>query len=198
MGYFDPPAGQPFRQLSWNDVNTKEAQQLAYQAAVEGIVLLKNDGILPLDGSTTKVAIIGPWANATVQMQGNYFGPAPFLISPYQGAQNAGYETTYALGTGINSTSDSGFAEALAAAQDADLVIYAGGIDNTVEAEFVPDRLSIAWPGNQLELVAQLEGLGKPLVVLQFGGGQVDDTPLKNSTSVRCVQIQQYPSTQRQ
>lgn len=113
LGYLDSPADQPFRQLDWNDVNTEEAQELAYQAAVEGVVLLKDDSILPLDGSTTKVAIIGPWANATVQMQGKSSGPAPFLISPYQDAQNAGYETTCALGTGINSTSDSGFAEAL-------------------------------------------------------------------------------------
>lgn len=198
LGYFDPPAEQPYRQLGWNDVNTEEAQKLAYRAAAEGIVLLKNDGLLPLDASITKVAVIGPWANATAMMQGNYKGPAPFLVSPYDAAQTAGYETSYALGTDVNSTSRSGFDEALAAAQDADLVVYAGGIANRIIEGETLDRTSIAWPGNQLELIDELAELGKPLVVLQFGGGQVDDTLIKESDSVRRLRsIMSLPELQQ-
>ncbi|KAG5715415.1 putative exo-1,4-beta-xylosidase bxlB, partial [Termitomyces sp. T112] len=132
LGYFDPPDVQPYRQLDWSDVNSPNAQQLAYQAAVEGIVLLKNDGTLPLDTSIKKLALIGPFANATTQMQGNYQGIAPFLISPLQGAMNAGYQATFVAGTTISDTSTAGFAAAVAAAQSADAVIFAGGIDGTV------------------------------------------------------------------
>ncbi len=62
-------------------------------------------------------------------------------------------------------------------------MIFAGGLDETVEREEI-DRLNVTWPGNQLELVAELEKVGKPLVVAQFGGGQLDDTALKNSKAV--------------
>lgn len=175
---------QPYRQLGWSDVNTPSAQALAYQAAVEGIVLVKNDGTLPLKSHIKNIAFIGPWANATTQMQGNYEGVAPFLISPVQGAINAGFKATYTEGTNMTGTSTDGFAAALAAARAADAIVYAGGIDDTVEAEG-NDRTNITWPGVQLDLVAQLAELKKPLVVVQFGGGQVDGTALKNSKQVR-------------
>lgn len=87
LGYFDPASKQPFRQLAWSDVNTKPAQQLAYTAALEGLVLLKNDGTLPFKKNIKKIALVGPWSNATTLMQGNYFGVAPYLVSPLLGAQ---------------------------------------------------------------------------------------------------------------
>lgn len=174
---------QPYRQLDWSDVNTPAAQALALKAASEGIVLLKNDGTLPFKKSITKLAFIGPWANATTKMQGNYEGIAPFLVSPMQGASNAGFGVTFALGTSISGTDTSGFAEALAAGKAADAIVFAGGIDDTVEAEG-NDRINITWPGVQLDLVSQLSSLGKPLVVMQFGGGQVDDTEIKNNAKV--------------
>ncbi|KAJ7432351.1 glycoside hydrolase family 3 protein [Mycena latifolia] len=192
LGYFDPAASQPYRQLGWADVNTPNAQALAYQIAVEGVVLLKNDGTLPLSASVKKLAFIGPYANATTQMQGNYQGIAPFLISPFEAAQTAGFSATLTPGTAINSTATSGFAAAIAAAQAADVVVYAGGIDDSIEAE-AHDRNTITWPGNQLDLIAQLAGLGKPLVVMQFGGGQVDDVALKNNTKVNAILWGGYP-----
>ncbi|KAJ7679948.1 beta-xylosidase [Mycena rosella] len=192
LGYFDPAASQPYRQLGWTDVNTQDAQNLAYQSAVEGIVLLKNDGTLPLSKSVKKLAFVGPWANATTQMQGNYAGIAPFLISPFAAAQAAGFSATLTQGTDIDSTDTSGFAAALAAAQAADAIVYAGGIDVSIEAEEM-DRETITWPGNQLDLIAQLAGLGKPLVVMQFGGGQVDDAALKNNSKVNAILWGGYP-----
>ncbi|EEB94859.1 hypothetical protein MPER_06263 [Moniliophthora perniciosa FA553] len=107
LGYFDPADQQPYRSLSWDDINTEPAQQLAYQAAVEGIVLLKNNGVLPLVSSATKVAVVGPMANATRQMQSNYNGPAPFLISPQQAFEDAGFDVTFTNGTSLNSSEGS-------------------------------------------------------------------------------------------
>ena len=177
LGYFDNPANQPYRALGWSDVNTESSQHLAYTAAVSGIVLLKNDGILPITSKDKKIALIGPWANATTQMQGNYAGVAPFLHSPLYAAQQLGLDVSYALGTEISSTDTSGFAAALAAGNGSDIIIFAGGIDNSIEAEG-KDRSTIIWPGNQLDLLSQLVALGKPVVVLQMGGGQVDDSSL--------------------
>lgn len=192
LGYFDPPASQPFRQLAWTDVNTPGAQALAHRAAVEGLVLLKNDGFLPISSKGKKLAIIGPYVNATRDMQGNYFGTAPFIVTPFQGAVDAGFQVQSSSGTNINGTSDAGFEEAINIAQAADIVIFAGGLDNTIERE-ARDRVTVAWTGNQLDLIKQLASVGKPIVVVQFGGGQVDDTELLSNDAVRAIIWAGYP-----
>lgn len=183
-----------YRQLNWNDVVETNSWNISYEAAVEGVVLLKNDGLLPLDTkSISSLALIGPWANATTQLQGNYYGKAPYLISPLEAARSSGLTVNFANGTNtVGSMSTSGFAAALAAAHKSDVIVFAGGIDNTIEAEGM-DRENITWPGVQLELISQLAQLGKPLVVLQMGGGQVDDTEIKNNCNVNAILWGGYP-----
>jgi beta-D-xylosidase 4 len=190
VGYFNPPAG--YSTLGWADVNTTKAQSLAYQAAVEGMTLFKNDGTLPLSSSLSNIAVIGPWANATDQMQGNYAGTAPFLVSPLSVFQSKWSSVQFAQGTLIDTTSTDNFSAAVDAAKAADYILYLGGIDNTIESEGF-DRTSIAWPGNQLDLISQLSALGKPLVVVQFGGGQIDDSSLLSNANVNAILWAGYP-----
>jgi xylan 1,4-beta-xylosidase len=191
LGWFDSASSQPYRVIDWSDVSTPAAEQLALQIAVEGVVLLKNDNktILPLSTGVKTVALIGPWANATTQMQGNYQGVAPYLISPLLGTEQ---HVLYVEGTAINTTSTTGFTAAISAAKAADVIIYAGGIDSSIESEG-HDHNSIAWPGNQLDLIQQLSDVGKPLVVLQFSGGQVDDTNILSNENVNAVLWGGYP-----
>ncbi|KAG8216209.1 glycoside hydrolase superfamily [Butyriboletus roseoflavus] len=165
LGYFDPIEWQPYRTYNWNKVNTPEAQQLAYQAAVKGIVLLKNDGTLPLASSVKNIAFIGPWADATFKCRAT---------------KRVSYPTSSALSWERCAT-DTTSPTCSQPQQEADAVSYAGGIDLTIEAEY-NDRLDITWPGNQLELIAELQAVGNPLVVAQSGGGQLDDTMLKANT----------------
>jgi len=85
VGWFDPPEIQAYRQLTKDDVDTTYARQLSLKSAQESIVLLKNNNSLPLhieqlSGKT--IALIGPTVNATILMQGDYYGQAPFLIDP--------------------------------------------------------------------------------------------------------------------
>ncbi|KAF7312125.1 putative exo-1,4-beta-xylosidase bxlB [Mycena indigotica] len=193
LGYFDPPSAQPYRHLTWDDVNTAHAQQLAYQIAADGLVLLKNDGTLPISQNIKTLALIGPWASATTQMQSNYAGPAPFLTSLLAAAEGLGRFTVVSEpGAGVNTNDASGFAAAVSAALSADIVVYAGGLDNSCEAEG-SDRTTVTWPGNQLDLIAQLATIGKPLVILQFGGGQVDDIDLKNNPNISAIIWTGYP-----
>jgi beta-D-xylosidase 4 len=190
QGYFDGN-GSMYRDLTWDDVLKTDAWNISYEAAVEGIVLLKNDDTLPLKGNSS-VALIGPYANATDQMLGNYFTTAPYTISPLGAFKASGRTVNYALGTGISSNNETFFDEALAAARKSDVIVFAGGIDNTVESEAL-DRENITWPGNQLDLIDRLSKLGKPVVVLQMGGGQVDSTVLKENDNVNSIIWGGYP-----
>ncbi|KAM0451191.1 hypothetical protein ACHAPV_010107 [Trichoderma viride] len=190
VGYFDQPS--EYKSLSWANVNTTQNQGLAHDAATEGMTLLKNDGTLPLSRTLSNVAVIGPWANVTTQMQGNYAGTAPFLVNPLDVFQQKWGNVKYAQGTAINSQDTSGFSAALSAASSSDVIVYLGGIDITVENEGF-DRGSIVWPGNQLDLISQLANLGKPLVIVQFGGGQIDDSSLLSNSNVRSILWAGYP-----
>ncbi|KAF2101052.1 glycoside hydrolase family 3 protein [Rhizodiscina lignyota] len=190
-GFFDGPDA-PYRDLTWNDVLKTDAWNISYEAAVEGMTLLKNDGTLPLSKKIKSVALIGPWSNATTDLQGNYFGPAPYLISPLEAFSKSGLKINYELGTTINSLSTVNFTKAINAAKKSDAIIFAGGINNEIEAEGA-DRFNVSWPGNQLDLISQLGKLGKPLVVLQFGGGQVDSTSIKNNKKVNSILWAGYP-----
>ena len=76
LGFFDgDPRELPFGNLGPSDVCTSSNQELAREAARQGIVLLKNSGALPLSASSIKsMAVIGPNANASFTMIGNYEG----------------------------------------------------------------------------------------------------------------------------
>ena len=87
LGYFDPAEQQPYRQITKDAVNTPVARQLALEAAEQGIVLLKNTNkALPLNINqleNKRIALIGPAANQSRMLPGNYNGKAPFLIDPF-------------------------------------------------------------------------------------------------------------------
>jgi beta-D-xylosidase 4 len=192
LGLFNPKDSQPLRSLAWKDVNTARAQQLAYDAAVAGSVLIKNDGTLPLNKTANKrYAFIGPWVEATNQMQGIYSGPAPFLVSPRAAADKLGINLSFNLGSQINAN-DSSFDAAVTAARNADVIVYMGGIDSSIERES-NDRRSLAWPDSQARLLRTLAGIGKPVVVVQFGGGQLDDTEWLASQNIRSILWGGYP-----
>lgn len=196
LGYFDPAGSQPYRSLGWDDVGTPEAQQLAYTAAVEGTVLLKNDnGTLPLDDlAGRKVAVIGDWAAATAQLQGNYHGVAPFLRSPLAAAQQLlGNESVlYSAGPGYQDPTTNSWDPIWEAAGAADAILYFGGIDEDTEAEG-NDRVSIGWSGPQLDVIGELALLGKPLVVVAMGGGQLDSSPVAGNPGVGALLWGGYP-----
>ncbi|OTA68576.1 glycoside hydrolase family 3 protein [Hypoxylon sp. EC38] len=194
-GYFDPADATPYRSLAWKDVNTPETQALAVRSAAEGIVLKKNDGILPLKvDNATSIALIGFWADGSnLAMLGGYAGAPPFIRGPLQAAQKLGFRTANANGPIKQNASDTDTwtEAALEAANKSDIVIYFGGNDMTVEAEEL-DRFSITWPSAQLSLIEKLSQLGKPFIVVELGD-QNDDSPLLKNDNISAIVWAGFP-----
>ena len=195
-GYFDPANDQPYRNYGPAVINSTAIRQLALRATRESYVLLKNEGrTLPFDSSKTlTVAVIGPNIdNARVQVS-SYEGIPCALSTPLSALRGlSNVKVISAHGVDVNSTNTSGIAAAVQAAQAADVIVYVGGLSQQVEAEG-HDRNTIDLPGQQLNLLMQLEKVGKPLVVVLFGAGGMDISYLKNSSATGAVLWAGYPS----
>lgn len=85
LGMFDPPSASTFGALSMRDVDTPASNDLALRAARESIVLLKNNGLLPLAAGKRRIAIVGPTADLLESIEGNYNGEPSHPITPLDG-----------------------------------------------------------------------------------------------------------------
>ncbi|KAI1342891.1 glycoside hydrolase family 3 protein [Xylariaceae sp. FL0016] len=193
-GYFDSSNSSSYRALAWKDVNTPEAQALAIRSAAEGIVLKKNDGVLPLRKTNTSLALIGFWAgDGNLAMLGGYAGIPPYYHTPVYAAQKLSLKSSNATGPikQTGSSPDTWSAAALEAAGNADIVVYFGGNDMSIESEDL-DRTSIAWPEAQLSLIEKICALGKPCIVVELGD-QNDDSPLLSNANVSAILWAGFP-----
>ena len=196
LGYFDPAANQPYRQYGIERVNTVSTQTLSLRAARESIVLLKNaKSILPLSASAVKsIALIGPNADDPRTQWGSYYGHPCTTSTPLTAlSAMPGMNVTAVKGVDVNTTDKSDMAAAIDAAKAADVIIYVGGINATIEGEG-NDRNTIDLPGLQLPLIQALEALGKPLVVILMNGGGVDVSYLRDSDNTNAILWAGYPS----
>ena len=108
LGMFDPVEMVSYAQTPFSENDTEAHRQLALQAARESMVLLKNDGVLPLKQATKKIAVIGPLADQIEVLQGNYNGSPSRATSALDGIrkQFAGTKVTFAPGTFFLHNSD--------------------------------------------------------------------------------------------
>jgi beta-glucosidase len=89
LGMFDPPSQVPYSDIPYEVVNSAEHRALALQAARESIVLLKNDGLLPLSKEIGSIAVIGPNADDLMTLLGNYNGTPAQAVTPLEGIRRA-------------------------------------------------------------------------------------------------------------
>ncbi len=192
LGLFDPAQDVPYSKYTSKDNDTPQHRQVALDLARESLVLLKDDGILPLKTNGYKrIAVIGPNGNSTSMLHGNYHGSASHPISILSGIKQllgTNVEVTFALGSPI--TSRPGTAawsaqdnattrpvaelrdEALMTASNADIIIYVGGLTPAQEGEGF-DRDSIELPDVQEKLVEALYATGKPMVMVNCSGSAI-------------------------
>jgi beta-glucosidase len=101
LGLFDPPEMVKYAQIPFSENDSVAHRELARKIARETMVLLKNDGSLPLKLSVKKIAVIGPLADSIPALEGNYNGTSSHYVTPLDGIrkQFASSEVTYTPGT---------------------------------------------------------------------------------------------------
>jgi beta-glucosidase len=162
---------------------TTEKREIARRVAEQTLVLLKNNvavpdtiPVLPLSKNVPSVALIGPLADSPSDMLGSWPGAGipsdavTLRAALEQRFQNTKTKFFYAQGTGALSDSDEGFAEAVAAAQKASIVILALGEPAETMTGESTSRTRLDLPGNQEELLETIVRLGKPTILVLFNG----------------------------
>ena len=179
LGLFDDPFKFNNEEREQKALYNPEHRKVARAMAAKSIVLLKNEkGILPLSKSTKTIAFIGPLVKEYKQNMGFWSVELPELdytkeiVSQWDGLQNKVGKNTqllYAKGCDIEGDNKEGFAEAIAVANQADVVILSIGErrDQSGEAK---SRSNLRLPGVQEELVKAIQATGKPVVVLINAG----------------------------
>jgi beta-glucosidase len=101
LGMFDPPGQVPYAQTPDSEIDSAPHRELALKTARESMVLLKNDGVLPLAPSVKKILVVGPLAESTQVLHGNYSGTASHAVTALEGIrkQFAGTQVSYQPGT---------------------------------------------------------------------------------------------------
>ena len=186
LGLFDNPFADPKKVAEVIHIPEHEAATL--EAARKAIVLLKNDGLLPLDASAYKTILAtGPCADDIAPMISRYGPGASPVITPLAGLQNYFgdkaeilhtkgchyFDQRFPLSDVLREDPDekaqAAIDEALKLAEKSDLIIaYLGDTHDTVGES--KSRLSLDLPGHQTRLVRELAKTGKPVVVVLMPG----------------------------
>ena len=189
LGMFDDKT--EYDDIPYTVVACKEHKEVSLKCAQKSMVLLKNNGILPLDESRLQtIAVIGPNSDSQIALEGNYNGTADKYVTFLDGIRKRfDGRVIYAEGCHLYKDKVSGlaksgdrYAEALAAADCADLVVLCVGLDSTIEGEegdtgnefSSGDKNDLRLPECQRILVDKIMQTGKPVIVVCAAGSSVN------------------------
>lgn len=178
--------------IGFDENDSDENAALALEAAERSMVLLKNDGILPLSlDALTSVAVIGPNADSVPCLEGNYNGTSSrntTILSGIREACEGKARVYYAPGCHLFrdrisnlAQADDRLAEAIAAAKHADVSILCLGLDATLEGEEGDtgnefnsgDKPDLELPASQRKLLSSIVAIGKPVIVINASGSAI-------------------------
>lgn len=192
LGMFDETE---YDKIPYTVVECKEHLDTAHRAAAESMVLLKNDGLLPLNKDKIgTIGVIGPNADSRSALVGNYHGTSSRYITVLEAIEDSVSENTrvlYSEGCDLWKENVSGLAdpnkpdrlsEARTVADYSDVVVLVLGLDETLEGEegdtgnqFASgDKIDLNLPLSQRQLLKAVLDCGKPTVVINMAGSAID------------------------
>lgn len=190
LGMFDETE---YDSIPYEVVECKEHIDLSVEAAHKSVVLLKNDGILPLNKERLKtIGVIGPNANSRAALIGNYHGTASRYVTVLEGIQDyVGDDVRVLYSEGCHlfldqveklAKADDRISEAMTVAEHSDLVILCLGLDESLEGEegdtgnayASGDKQDLHLPASQQRLLEIIAGMGVPFIVCMMAGSAMD------------------------
>ena len=190
LGLFD---GSEFDEIPYEVVECKEHVELAVDVARKSAVLLKNDGVLPLQKEKLKtIGVVGPNANSRVPLFGNYYGTSSRYITILEGIQDeVGEDVRVLYSEGCHlykdrveglAWEDDRISEAVTVANHSDVTVVVVGLDETLEGEELDqsngvgsgDKADLLLPEPQRRLLKAVADTGKPFVVILMAGSSID------------------------
>jgi beta-glucosidase len=186
LGLFDPAGSNPYDRIPESVINSPEHRALARKVAGKSIVLLKNNGVLPLTNGLKKYYVTGPNAAAVDVLMGNYYGVNDRLVTILEGlaAQaQPGSQMTYRQGVLLDRKNVNPIDWASSEAKTADATIAVLGISGLLEGEegeslaspSFGDRLDYNLPEGQIDYLRKLKkGNDHPVIAVITGGSPMN------------------------
>ncbi|MFA6831119.1 MAG: glycoside hydrolase family 3 C-terminal domain-containing protein [Bacteroidaceae bacterium] len=184
LGMFDKKENVPYSAIPYSILNAPEHAAHALKMAHESMVLLKNNGLLPLNKNLKNIAVVGPNADAEATLLGNYNGIPKQIVTVLDGiTEKLGDSSKVIYAQGVNFVElleGESLQDAVAKVQDADVVVFVGGINSKYEGEqgdtgnipgfFEGDRTSIMLPKVQTDMMKALSAAGKKVIFVNMSG----------------------------
>ena len=185
LGLFDPSSLNPFKDIDESVINSEANGKIAYEAAVKSLVLLKNNGVLPLDKNLKTLYITGPQANNSTVLMGNYYGMSNKLVNILEGITSrvsAGTTIDYRMGVLEYRDNINPIDWSTENAKGVEATIAVIGISQLLEGEegeslaspTKGDRIDLNMPSNQVDYIRKLkQGNDRPVILVITGGSPI-------------------------
>ncbi len=184
LGLIGEAKNNPWSHVGLDIINCAEHRELARIAAVRSLVLLKNNGVLPIQKSVSRIYVCGPTAFNPEALLGNYYGMSSRVVTPLEGIVDSveeGVSIDYRKGTLLDRNKNNPSDWAVFEAKTTDVAILFLGLDSTLEGEegdaiaslYKGDRPFLGLPENQLAFARNMKEAKVPLVVVLTGGSAI-------------------------
>lgn len=186
LGLFDPKEKNPYNQIGAGVINSAPHRALAKEAALKSIVMLKNNGVLPIKNDLPKYFVTGPNADRVYALMGNYYGVNPNMVTFLEGIASAippGSQVQYKPGIQLDRNNVNPIDWTTGDAKSADATFVVLGLTGALEGEegesiaspHFGDRLDYNLPANQIDFLKKIrQGNRKPIIAIVTGGSPMN------------------------
>jgi beta-glucosidase len=181
LGWFDPHEDNPWSDLDNKDIASADNIALARKVAAKSVVLLKNNGILPLKKDIKSVYVTGPNATSLEALWANYHGFSDQMTTGLEGIiSKVSAGTIVSYNEGCKLTDDMDF-KGLSMSANHDITLAYIGLNPLLEGEegdaylskYGGDKNDLQLPANQIEFIKELKKGGKPIIAVVMGGSAI-------------------------